>query len=148
MPVAYSVNSFFDQKGSFLIKNNCVVAGIRVYDVQVAQRRLINTLALADLVPDTALDVIRKLIGVGLRHNNAHIPHQFLAAGGVFVQNVAFADKMDFQLVFAHQGIQNRGMGKAALQTVNAIYNQGNALGLLADKFDHSFKFRPLAFRG
>ncbi|MBN8521467.1 MAG: hypothetical protein J0L77_06180 [Alphaproteobacteria bacterium] len=76
---------------------------------------MINALALADLVFDAALYVVRKLIGIGLRHDNAHIPHQLLTAGGVFVQNIAFADKMDFQLVFAHQGIQNGRMGKAAL---------------------------------
>lgn len=100
----------------------------------------------SECMSDAALDVIRKLIGVRLRHDNTHIPHQLLTAGGVFVEYVAFADEMDFEFVFPHQGIQNRRMGKAALQAVNTINNQSNALGLLADKFNHPFKFRPIAF--
>jgi hypothetical protein len=34
---------------------------------------------------------------------------------------------------------------EAALQAVNAINDQGDALGLLADKFDHPFKFGAVA---
>jgi hypothetical protein len=54
---------------------------------------------------DATPDIIGKLVGIGLGHNRAHVPHHFLHAVGVFVDHVAFADKMDFKQVFFHQGV-------------------------------------------
>ncbi|MDR3425134.1 MAG: hypothetical protein P4M13_08735 [Alphaproteobacteria bacterium] len=128
------------------IENNRVAPCRLVGDVEIAKRGLGDPFAFFQFVLDATADVIGKLVGVGLRHNRAHVPHQLLHAVGVFVDDVAFADKVDFEQVLFHQRVQDGRMGKTALQSVNAIDDQGDALFLLADKFDQTFEFGAMAF--
>ncbi|MEJ0062764.1 MAG: hypothetical protein WDO70_06065 [Alphaproteobacteria bacterium] len=95
---------------------------------------------------DAAPDVIGKLVGIGLRHDRSHVPHELLHAVGIFIDDIALAHEMDFEQVLFHKGVQNGRMGKTALEPVNAIDHQGRTLLLLADEFDHLLEFRAMAF--
>jgi len=52
---------------------------------------------------------------------------------------------MDFQQVLFHQAVQDRRMGKTALEAVYAVHNQGMARLLLPQKLDHALELGAVA---
>ena len=117
-------------------------------DVLVPERGFADPYAVPAELLELALHVVGKLEDIAACEHDGHVPAEQVGAVGILVYDQILAVEVDFQLSGLPQVVEQDGFPEAALETVNRVHHEGDALfGSLNFSYD-LLELLPVASRG